>query len=240
MLRVVLTAVRANPTLGKSHQGSVIGSLLQLAQLGLEPNTPLGHAYLVPYYNNKRREYVCTPIIGYKGMIDLAFRSGQLASIGARVARDGDEFSYEDGFEPNFRFVKRAPLTAPLTHAWCFGRMKSDGRFMEVLDRADVSARRARSQASESGPWKTDEAAMWRKTAVRAASWQMPQSAEMQRVEALNQVEDGRAGLSDALDSRVLEMVADQRLELPEPDEPPAEPAAGVSSFFAQQGETEQ
>ncbi|MFK5173605.1 recombinase RecT, partial [Propionibacterium freudenreichii] len=76
----------------------------------------------------------------------------------------------------------------------------------EVLDRADVSARRARSQASESGPWKTDEAAMWRKTAVRAASWQMPQSAEMQRVEALNQVEDGRAGLSDALDSRVLEM----------------------------------
>ena len=44
MLRIVLTALRANPRLGESHQGSVIGSLLQLAQLGLEPNTPLGHA----------------------------------------------------------------------------------------------------------------------------------------------------------------------------------------------------
>lgn len=246
MLRIILTTLRANPTLGKSHQGSVVASLLQLAQLGLEPNTPLGLAYLVPYYNKKRSEYVCTPIVGYKGIIDLAYRSGHVVRLGAKVVREGDDFYYEDSFEPIFRHVKKAPLTARLTHAWCFGKLvargdnNDDGRFLEVLDRADVEARKARSQSATTGPWKTDEAAMWRKTAVRAAAWQLPQSAEMQRVEALSQVDDGRAGLADALDGQVLEMVADQRLELPEPDEPPAEPAAGVSSFFAQQGEPEQ
>lgn len=235
MARIVLTALRSTPRLGESNQGSVIGSLLQLAQLGLEPNTPLGHAYLVPYFNKKRGEYVCTPIVGYKGMIDLAYRSGQLSSLGARVARDGDEFVYTDSFEPDFTYTRRAPLTARLSHAWCFGRTVTGGRFMEVLDRADVMARRARSQAANSGPWVTDEAAMWRKTAVRAAQWQLPQSAEMQRVEALGQLEDGRAGLADALDHQVLEILSDQHLELPEPDDPP--PAtASAPEFFAQDG----
>ena len=223
-LRVAMTALRSNSDLAKAHHGSFIGSLLQMAQLGLEVNTPLGHAFLIPFWSSKQGIHVVTPIIGYKGILELAHRSGQLAAVGARVAREGDEFTYVDGFEPDFRFVRRAEPTAKLTHAWCFGTTVHGGRFLEVLTRADVLARKARSasvKGKRSSPWDTDEAAMFRKTAVRAAQWQMPQSAEMQRAEALARAEDGTSSLADALDPGIAELLDQNNMLPPDPDPPP-------------------
>lgn len=211
MLRVVLTALRANPALGRCQQASVIGSILQLVALGLEPNTPLGLAYLVPFRG------VCTPIIGYKGMIELAYRSGRIRMLDANVAREGDAFSHHYSFEPDFQYERKAPLTARLTHAWCWGTTTDGGRFLQVLNAEDIAARKARSAANNSGnsPWRTDEAAMWRKTAIRAAQWRLPQSPEMQRAESLTRVEAGELALADALDSNVLDVLEDHKLELP-------------------------
>ena len=225
--RIAMTAVRANPTLASCHTGSVIGALLQLAQLGLEPNTPLGHGFLVPFHNKKQGITVCTPIIGYKGMITLAQRSGLLLSLNAMVARQGDEFSYHDSFEPDFKFVRKSELKAQLTHAWCYGLFKSGGRFMVVLERQDVLARKARSPAARSGwsPWQTDEAAMWRKTAVRAAQWQLPQTPEQQRAIVLAKAEDGEVAWLDAYDPEIAAALDEAHMLPPEPDLPESEPA---------------
>lgn len=231
MLRIATTAVRATPKLAQCHQGSVIGALLQLAQLGLEPNTPLGHGFLVPFYNSKQGVHVCTPIVGYKGMIDMAQRSGRLQGLNAMVARVGDEFAYHDSFEPDFKFTRKSTLDAALTHAWCYGVYTNGGRFMVVLEAQDVLARKARSASAKSwtSPWKTDEAAMWRKTAVRAAQWQLPQSAEQQRAIVLAQAEDGDVAWVDAYDPAIAELLDEAHMLPPEPDAPaPAEakPAA--------------
>lgn len=232
IMRVLTTAIRATPRLGDCHPGSFIGSVLQVVQLGLEPNTPLGHAFLVPFWNTKQNCYVCTPIIGYKGMIELAHRSGRVQVLRAMVAREGDEFSYVESFTPDFSFVRKARLEAPLTHAWCWGTTTNGGRFLEVLERQDVLARKSRSMAVKKGwtsPWQTDEAAMWRKTAVRAAQWQMPQSAEMHRAEVLARAEDGEVAWADAYDPALAGMLDDARMLPPEPDGPPAADATAAT-----------
>ena len=66
---------------------------MQAVQLGLEPGL-LGHCYILPY----KRE--ATFIIGYKGMIDLARRSGHIQSIYAHAVHENDEFEYELGLHP--------------------------------------------------------------------------------------------------------------------------------------------
>ena len=72
--RMVFTALSSNPTLQECTPQSFLGAMMQSAQLGLEPNTPIGQAYLIPYRNHGRQE--CQFQLGYKGLIDLAYRSG--------------------------------------------------------------------------------------------------------------------------------------------------------------------
>ena len=54
--RMALTAVSTNPKLGECTPASFCGAMLQAAQLGLEPNTPLGQAYLIPFRNKGTME----------------------------------------------------------------------------------------------------------------------------------------------------------------------------------------
>ena len=86
-VRVALTTVRTNPSLAGCNPQSLLAALMLSAQLGLEPGGPLGHAYLVPFKNE------VTFIPGYRGLITLARRSGEVASIRAHAVFDGDEFS---------------------------------------------------------------------------------------------------------------------------------------------------
>ena len=96
--RIVMTAVSSTPKLAETTPQSFLGAMMTAAQLGLEPNTPLGQAYLLPYKNKGVLE--CQFQLGYKGLIDLAYRSGQVSIIQAQAVRENDEFSYEYGLEP--------------------------------------------------------------------------------------------------------------------------------------------
>ena len=53
MLKIALHAVRAVPQLMECTTESLMGAVMTCAQLGLEPNTVLGHAYLIPFRNKK-------------------------------------------------------------------------------------------------------------------------------------------------------------------------------------------
>ena len=70
--RIVLSALSTNPKLAQTTPQSFLAAMMTAAQLGLEPNTPLGQAYLIPYYNSKTRCSECQFQLGYKGLIDLA------------------------------------------------------------------------------------------------------------------------------------------------------------------------
>jgi recombination protein RecT len=160
--RVVVTELRRTPKLAETQWISLAGSIMVAAQLGLEPG-PLGLSYLVPYKNE------CTLIVGYKGMLDLARRSGQISSISAHAVRSGDVFEFEYGL--NERLVHRPDFRddSPPIAFYAVARYKDGGHNMVVLSRKDVESYRDRSPAARAGggPWSTDPIAMGTKTAIR-------------------------------------------------------------------------
>ena len=90
---IALSALNNTPQLKQCTPMSFISALLNAAQLGLEPNSPLGQAYLIPYTNKGQLEVQFQ--IGYKGRIDLAYRNGQMQTIQAQVVYENDLFEYE-------------------------------------------------------------------------------------------------------------------------------------------------
>ncbi|HEY3253302.1 MAG TPA: recombinase RecT [Polyangiaceae bacterium] len=180
LARIALTAIRLNPQLGECTQASFLGCLLSCAMLGLEPNTPLGLAYLIPRKNSKNGgKLECTLQIGYQGMIDLVGNAG--VNCFAYAARDGDAFRFQLGMEPNIWHTPSDAAdreTKPITHVYAVAVFPDGRRNFTVLTLAQVLARRDRSPAKDSGPWITDFEPMCLKTAVRAHFKWMPKSTE--------------------------------------------------------------
>ena len=112
MLRTFVTAVQKTPKLMQVAPLSMLGAYITLAALGLEPNTPLQHAFLIPFDVKKwnpatrKRETQRTDvnlIIGYPGYLELISRSGKVADVHCDVVWPGDQFSYEYGTDRHLR-----------------------------------------------------------------------------------------------------------------------------------------
>lgn len=193
--RVVLTTLRQSPALLRCEPASLFGAIFQASQLGLEVGNGLGHAYLVPY----GRE--ATLVIGYKGLVDLARRSGQVSTIYATEVRKGDRFKYTLGTDPRIEHEpgdERDMSDAAVSHVYAVAKLKDGATQFEVMSRAEVEAIRRRSRASKDGPWVTDWAMMARKTVLRRLCKLLPASIELQTAVALDEAVD--ANLSQAFD----------------------------------------
>jgi len=184
MVRLAVSAVRTTPHLAECSLPSFASGLMACSVLGLEPNTPLGHAYLIPFKNNRKGIYECQLIVGYKGLRDLMFRSGIVAAVGATPVYEGDEFSYELGLHPDLRHVpgidpNRGVDPKTLTHVYTVVKLREGlDPIWDVLNRAQIEQRGKRSRAWGNGPWVTDYVAMARKTGVRAIATWVPSSVE--------------------------------------------------------------
>lgn len=129
--RMVLTALSSNPKLQECSPQSFLGAMMQAAQLGVEPNTPLGQAYLIPYRNHGILE--CQFQLGYKGLIDLAYRSGSIRDISAHVVYSGDGFEFEYGFEP--KLIHKPAMTdrgTPIAYYAVYHTKDGGGNFEEM------------------------------------------------------------------------------------------------------------
>jgi recombination protein RecT len=173
--RLVLTACKATPQLiecfsTKQGEMSVLLAAMQAAAIGLEPNTPTQDCWLTPRKNKGTMEAQLS--IGYRGYLRLARRSGTVRTIYAEVVRQGDEFHWERGLEQDVLRHVPGDGTGELTHCYAVARYTNGGYSFIVLDRAQVEARRARSDSWRSAqafsPWTTSPEAMWRKSAIRA------------------------------------------------------------------------
>ena len=215
--RVVLTQVRQNPTLLECDPMSLLSATMTAAQLGLEPDAR-GLAYLVPHWNRKQRRRDVTFVIGYRGLIDLARRSGQLASIEAREVREADRFEFRFGLDPKLEHVPATGDRGEPTHYYGVARFRDGGHYVEVLSVDDVEKYRERSEsgsgATPRGPWATDYSAMARKTVIRRMAPYLPMSVEAAQAVAVD--ETPGADLTGALDG-VLEVPA--ATETPPADE---------------------
>lgn len=166
-VRAALTLVKQTPLLMQCDARTVLGGLMTASQLGLEFG-PLGHAYLVPFKNNRTNRMEAQFILGYKGAVDLAWRSGQLASIIAREVYPEDEFEYEYGLADRLFHkpaLNRAEDSKP--YIWYgVAKFKDGGHAFVVLGKDDVDRHRRRSKASDKGPWVTDYSAMAKKSCI--------------------------------------------------------------------------
>lgn len=203
-LRVALTQIRRNPKLMDCTKESLLGAIVQSAQLGLEPDGMTGFAYLVPY----GRE--CTLIPGYKGLMSLARNAG-IGRISARVICKNDDWDFEEGLnprlfhKPNLKGERGEPI---LYYATANFRQGGELAAYEVMTLAEIEAVMNRSKAAKSGfsPWKTDFDAMAKKTVIRRMLKTAPVAVEMEsriaRAVALDETaERGEAqNLGDVLD----------------------------------------
>lgn len=193
LIRIVLTECRKTPELRRCNQASFFGAVLQCAQLGLEPGSALGHCYLLPYGNGKAKDGLpnCQLIIGYRGMIDLARRSGQIVSINAYCVHKADDFVYELGLHPD---IKHRPSAAadrgPVTFVYAVAQLKGGGVQFEVMSRSEIEAVRKQSKAGTRGPWVTHWEEMARKTVVRRLFKYLPVSTEALRAVEIDEKSD--------------------------------------------------
>lgn len=167
--RIAMTAITKTPDLAKCTPGSFIGALLTAAQLGLEPNTPLGQAYLIPFRNNRKGGVLeCQFQIGYKGLIDLANRSGEIMVIDAHIVYENDKFDCEFGLEPKLR---HKPVLGDRGEAmWVYAMYKTvNGGFaFEVMSVEEAMAHGQKySKAFDKSPWKTVPEEMMKKTVLK-------------------------------------------------------------------------
>ena len=225
LTRVVMTECRKTPALLKTSRESFLGAVLQCAQLGIEPGSALGHAYLIPYGNT------CNLIIGYRGMIDLARRSGQIVSLHAYCVHAKDDFHYELGLHPDIHHVPSAEADrGPVTYVYAVAQLQGGGVQFEVMSRAEVEAIRSSSKAGRSGPWVSHWDEMAKKTVIRRLFKLLPVSIEIARAVETDEKTDRGESIDpqDVIDGIALDKGIEMRPMDEEPEDvPAADPETG-------------
>lgn len=228
MVRICLTTVQRNPKLLDCTRDSLLGCIIQCAQLGLEPDGLLGHAYLIPFNvsrkinGNWRKQLECTLIVGYKGLLKLARQSGEIASISARVVRQKDTFEYEYGLVEKLVHVPTDEEDpGQVTHAYAIFRMKDGSHHFDVMTAREINRIRDGSKGyqfdKDGSPWTSDYDEMAKKTVLRRASKMSQASVEDKTARAIALDERADTGIPQDLDMGGLQLPA---AEVPGVEEP--------------------
>jgi len=237
LARIALTEVRKAPKLAQCDQTSFLGAIMQCAALGLEPGGALGHCYLIPFENRRANRTEVQFIVGYRGMIDLARRSGQIVSLTARAVRKGDEFSYCYGLDETIHHVPAEGERGEITHVYAVAKLRDGGVQFEVMSIADVHKVRDSSQGYKTAvryakpgqapntPWTEHEEPMALKTVTRRLFKWLPVSIEMQSAIA----NDERADAGIAQDTPLV-IDGDYAVADAGDMQPESEPQAGLTA----------
>lgn len=166
--RIALSAVSNTPKLGNCTPQSFLGAMMNAAQLGLEPNTPLGQAYLIPFENRKKGITECQFQIGYKGLIDLAYRSGEVKMIDAQTVYENDEFEYELGMDPVLKHKPARTNRGNPIYFYATFKLTNGGQGFQVMSIEDVQEHAKKySKTYNNGPWQTNFEEMAKKTVLK-------------------------------------------------------------------------
>lgn len=200
LARIALTEIRQVPKLQQCSQESFMKCLMVSAQLGLEPGL-LGHVYLIPY--GKEAQI----IIGYKGMLDLARRSGQIESIEARVVYSNDKCDIRYGVDSTIEHIIDPfckDRGKPIGY-YAVAKLVGGGKQFEFMSMAEIEKVRSQSKASNNGPWVSHPEEMGKKTVIRRLFKYLPVSVELQKATVLD--ETGEIGQqSQIIDSDFFEI----------------------------------
>lgn len=168
--RIVLTTLQTTPKLNTCTPTSFLGSMMTAAQLGLEPNTPLGQAYILPYENRKNGTVEAQFQIGYKGLIDLAYRSGEVELVQAQCVHENDHFVCKYGLSPVLEHIPADSNRGEITKVYALFKTKSGGFGFEVMSVDDIKAhakKYSKGFNTSYSPWSTNFEEMAKKTVLK-------------------------------------------------------------------------
>ena len=194
--RMVLSAISVNPKLGSCTPASFLGAMMSAAQLGLEPNTPLGQAYILPYMNKNVLEAQFQ--LGYKGLIDLAYRSGEVEVIQSHIVYENDEFECNYGLEPTLKHTPASKDRGQPIKVYAMFKTKSGGFGFEVMSMDDVrkhAEKYSKAYGSSYSPWKTSFEEMAKKTVLKRVLKYAPLKSDF--VRAVVQDETIKSGVAE-------------------------------------------
>jgi recombination protein RecT len=190
-LRAALTALNTVPKLAECTQTSVLAGLMQAAQLGLEVADVRGQAYLIPRWNNRMGCNEATFQLGFRGMVDLAARSGITVSVDEVGAND--VLDYQLGTKA---FLTHKPTLGDRGDIIAYYAVAQfeDGRPPQftIMGRAEVEKHRDKFASSKKkdgalyGPWVEHFDAMARKTVIRQLLNYLPVSVELRQANAID------------------------------------------------------
>ena len=187
-IRVATTALMRVPNLAQCTPESFMKCMLDLSAWGIEPDGRRAH--LIPFKNNQRGTYECTLILDWKGLAELALRSGMISKLHADVVCENDVFAYNLGEITAHVIDFRKPRGEPFA-AYALATTKDGATFVAVMSKEEIEKIRDGSQGYRSAiqykkanPWLTDPAEMWKKTAFRRLSKLLPLSAEFREAAA--------------------------------------------------------
>lgn len=166
--RMILSAMSTTPQLAACTPQSFLGAMMQAAQLGVEPNTPLGQAYLIPFRNKGVLE--CQFQLGYKGLIDLAYRSGAVKDIQAHEVHENDVFEYELGLTPILKHKPAMKNRGEVIAYYAIYHTKDGGYGFEVMSKEDIQKYAegySQSYKSTYSPWTNNFDEMAKKTVIK-------------------------------------------------------------------------
>lgn len=200
--KIVCSACSRNPLLLQAFHDtpdSILRCAFAATQLGLDPDSPLGHCYMVPFRNGRRQgAYEAQFILGARGMVELAMRSGKVRMVFADVFYSSDQFFHRQGYE---RFLEHIPAMGDrgeMLGAYAIAELDSGIKMHEVMSRSQVDEIRKQSKARDSGPWVTHYDEMAKKTVIKRLCKQLPMCPELS--DAIDVEHSHERGVASSID----------------------------------------
>lgn len=242
-MQTLAQAIAMEPKLARCTRASVIGGVLEIATLGLEPGV-LGQAWMIPFKNKGTLE--ATVIVGYRGYLELTRRSGQVGPVEHAVVYEKDHFEWMKGTESFLRYRQaeeddRGRFVAAWAQAQIRGFAKPQFEVMLAKDVNLIQARAPSASASTS-PWKSDPDAMRAKTVIRKLAKFLPMSAEVQRAVTIDELLDARVSqnlASRASDVGELPILGDGYEEPEDDSQAPDGPGPEAAEAGGEEAETD-
>ena len=178
-VRIAITTIRLNPKLAKCNPESLIGALMVSAQLGLEPGT-LGQCYLIPFENKKAGTVECQFQIGYKGLIELLRRSGQLSDIYSYTVYENDDFNIEYGLSRTLTHKPNFSNRGEIVGFYAVAILKDGAKAFEYMTKDEITKHeeKYRKGSYKNDVWNKNFEEMAQKTVVKKLLKWLPVSVE--------------------------------------------------------------
>lgn len=205
LMRVALTAMSKNPKLLECSPNSLLGAVIQSAQLGLEPDGALGEAYLIPFgksykdtSGNWQKKMECQFMPGYRGIAKLVRNSGDVISVSAKEVCENDIFEFEYG--SNEKLIHKPAMNnrGAVIYLYAYARLKDGGFQFEIMSKEEVDLIKYQAYRKNNpknkdkgnheieklidGVWKDYYTEMARKTVFKKLSKYLPMSVEAAKV----------------------------------------------------------